>query len=78
MKLTFSAEDERFRDEVASWLNEALTGEFACLKFRGGPGDEHSFPKNASAGSASLLKVVGLASVGPRNMAAAAVPLNSR
>ena len=45
MKLTFSAEDERFRDEVASWLNEALTGEFACLKFRGGPGDEHSFPE---------------------------------
>jgi alkylation response protein AidB-like acyl-CoA dehydrogenase len=45
MKLTFSAEDERFRDEIASWLADALTGEFACLKFRGGPGDEHSFPE---------------------------------
>ncbi|MBV0934566.1 acyl-CoA dehydrogenase family protein [Marinobacterium weihaiense] len=44
MKLSFSAEDERFRTEVADWLAANLTGEFAQLKFRGGPGDEHSFP----------------------------------
>lgn len=44
MKLTFSAEDEAFRDEIASWLHENLSGEFAALKFRGGPGDEHMFP----------------------------------
>lgn len=43
MKLTFSAEDEAFRQEVAGWLQANLTGEFAQLKFRGGPGDEHMF-----------------------------------
>ncbi|GAA0680412.1 acyl-CoA dehydrogenase family protein [Marinobacterium maritimum] len=45
MKLSFSAEDERFRTEVADWLAANLTGEFAQLKLRGGPGDEHSFPE---------------------------------
>lgn len=44
MKLTFSAEDERFREEIAGWLKENLCGEFEQLKFRGGPGDEHMFP----------------------------------
>lgn len=44
MKLTFSADDEAFRDEIATWLHENLSGEFAALKFRGGPGDEHMFP----------------------------------
>jgi len=45
MKLSFSKEDEQFRAEVAAWLHKNLTGEFAKLKFRGGPGDEHSFPE---------------------------------
>ncbi len=45
MKLSFSAEDERFRQQVAQWLQDNLAGEFAKLKFRGGPGDEHSFPE---------------------------------
>jgi hypothetical protein len=38
MKLSFSAEDEQFRVEVATWLKENLVGEFAQLKYRGGPG----------------------------------------
>ena len=45
MKLSFSAEDEQFREEVADWLRENLTGEFEKLKYRGGPGDEHMFPQ---------------------------------
>lgn len=45
MKLSFSPEDEKFREEVATWLTENLTGEFEQLKFRGGPGDEHMFPE---------------------------------
>jgi len=40
--LRFSAEDEAFRREIAEWLADALTGEFADLRGRGGPGDEHS------------------------------------
>lgn len=45
MKLSFSAEDEKFREEVATWLKDNLVGEFEQLKFRGGPGDEHMFPE---------------------------------
>lgn len=43
MKLNFSAEDELFRTEIATWLKTNLTGEFEQLRFRGGPGDEHMF-----------------------------------
>jgi len=45
MKLTFSKEDEKFREEIAAWLKANLVGEFEQLKFRGGPGDEHMFPE---------------------------------
>lgn len=49
MKIGFSAEDEAFRAEVAAWLAEHLQGEFAALRFRGGPGDEHSYPEQRKA-----------------------------
>jgi alkylation response protein AidB-like acyl-CoA dehydrogenase len=39
----FSDEDERFRTEIATWLADNLSGEFAPVRGRGGPGDEHSF-----------------------------------
>ena len=37
MKLSFSAQDEQFRAEVASWLRENLCGEFEVIRGRGGP-----------------------------------------
>ncbi len=40
MDLRFSAEDEAFRREAASWLAANLKGEFAAVRGRGGPGDE--------------------------------------
>ena len=43
MKLTFTREDELFRDEVATWLDTHLRGDFAAIRYRGGPGDEHHF-----------------------------------
>ena len=43
MQLSFSPEDEKFRSDVAAWLKDNLVGEFAKLKFRGGPGDEHMY-----------------------------------
>ncbi|BAU72897.1 acyl-CoA dehydrogenase family protein [Metapseudomonas furukawaii] len=49
MKIRFSDADEAFRAEVAAWLAEHLRGEFAALRFRGGPGDEHSFPEARKA-----------------------------
>jgi alkylation response protein AidB-like acyl-CoA dehydrogenase len=49
VKLSFSQEDEQFRAEVADWLQANLTGEFSKLKFRGGPGDEHTYPEERKA-----------------------------
>lgn len=45
MRLTFSRDDELFRDEISQWLDKNLAGEFSKLKFRGGPGDEDAFPE---------------------------------
>lgn len=49
MKLSFSAEDEQFRNEVAEWMANNLCGEFEPIRFRGGPGDEHSFVEERKA-----------------------------
>ena len=49
MKISFSAADEAFRAEVAAWMADNLGGEFEPLRFRGGPGDEHSFPEERKA-----------------------------
>ena len=43
MQLDFNAADEKFRAEVADWLQANLRGEFAAIRGRGGPGDEHHF-----------------------------------
>ncbi|WP_334144635.1 acyl-CoA dehydrogenase family protein [Rhabdothermincola sp.] len=42
MDLSFTPEQERFRKEVRSYLDDLLHGEFAEIRGRGGPGDEHS------------------------------------
>lgn len=49
MKIGFSRADEAFRETVAQWMAEHLSGEFSALRFRGGPGDEHSFPEERKA-----------------------------
>lgn len=43
MDLGDSPEDRAFRAEIRDWMSANLTGEFAELRGRGGPGDEHSF-----------------------------------
>ena len=40
MDLRPSAEDEAFRDEVRTFLEESLAGDFAVVRGRGGPGDD--------------------------------------
>ncbi len=49
MKLSFSPEDEQFREEIAAWLRDNLCGEFEQIRFRGGPGDEHMYPDERKA-----------------------------
>ncbi len=33
------------RSDLKTWLEENLTGEFECLRWRGGPGDEDAYPE---------------------------------
>jgi acyl-CoA dehydrogenase len=42
MDLAFSPEEEAFRKEARAYLDDLLGGEFAEVRGRGGPGDEHS------------------------------------
>jgi alkylation response protein AidB-like acyl-CoA dehydrogenase len=42
VQLRWSAEDEAFRIEAREWLTDKLAGEFAVVRGRGGPGDEHA------------------------------------
>ena len=49
MQLRFSREDEDFRAEVADWLSANLSGDFACVRHRGGPGDEHMYAEERKA-----------------------------
>ena len=42
MDLRFSDEDEAFRADARAWLTEQLEGDFAKVRGRGGPGDEHA------------------------------------
>jgi acyl-CoA dehydrogenase len=43
VELGDTAEDRAFRAEIRDWMAANLTAEFARLRGRGGPGDEHSF-----------------------------------
>jgi alkylation response protein AidB-like acyl-CoA dehydrogenase len=54
MKLSFSESDEQFRAEVASWLVDNLCGEFEEIRYRGGPGDEHSYVEERKAWERAL------------------------
>ena len=56
MNLSFSAEDEAFRDEIRTWLEEHLVGEFALLRGRGGLGDMDAYPEERKAWEQELAK----------------------
>ncbi len=54
MDLRFSDVDEAFRAEARAWLTEQLTGEFAGVRGRGGPGDEHELVEERTAWEQAL------------------------
>jgi alkylation response protein AidB-like acyl-CoA dehydrogenase len=43
LDLHFTPAQERFRADARAWLADRLEGEFAVVRGRGGPGDEHEF-----------------------------------
>jgi alkylation response protein AidB-like acyl-CoA dehydrogenase len=54
VELGFSAEDDAFRREARDWLTDRLSGEFAVVRGRGGPGDEHELFDERSAWERAL------------------------
>ena len=56
MNIGFSPADEQFRQHVAQWMQRHLCGEFAALRFRGGPGDEDFSPALRKAWEQELAK----------------------
>jgi alkylation response protein AidB-like acyl-CoA dehydrogenase len=52
--LRFSSEDEAFRTEARDWLVTQLEGEFAVVRHRGGPGDEHALFEERRAWEVAL------------------------
>ncbi|HEY8215877.1 MAG TPA: acyl-CoA dehydrogenase family protein [Acidimicrobiia bacterium] len=54
MNLRFSDEDEAFRREARDWLVDRLQGEFAVVRGRGGPGDEHELFEERAAWERAL------------------------
>lgn len=49
MNLRFSDEDESFRQEIAAWLGRELSGDFAEVRGRGGPGDDSALIEERKA-----------------------------
>ena len=45
MTMETTDSDEHLRAEVREWMRRKLGGRFACLKHRGGPGDEEAYPE---------------------------------
>jgi len=54
VELRFSSEDEAFRHEARGWLTDQLAGEFAVVRGRGGPGDEHELFEERAAWERAL------------------------
>ncbi|MDX1649650.1 MAG: acyl-CoA dehydrogenase family protein [Myxococcota bacterium] len=78
MDLRFSDEDEAFRREVAAWLDDALTGEFAVLRGRGGAGDEGALVEERRAWERKLASG-GWTCVGwPREHGGRGLPLSQQ
>jgi alkylation response protein AidB-like acyl-CoA dehydrogenase len=54
MDLRFSDADEAFRRDARDWLNDRLSGDFAVVRGRGGPGDEHELFEERAAWERAL------------------------
>ncbi|MCG8589769.1 MAG: acyl-CoA dehydrogenase family protein, partial [Proteobacteria bacterium] len=78
MNTRFSDEDERFRREIAGWLAEHLAGEFAVVKGRGGPGDEHALFDERYAWEQKLGEAGWIGIGWPRSAGGRGLPLSQQ
>jgi alkylation response protein AidB-like acyl-CoA dehydrogenase len=78
MHTRFSDEDEAFRREVAGWLAANLAGEFAPLRGRGGPGDEHAFVEERRAWERRLGEAGWIGIGWPREAGGRGLPLSQQ
>jgi alkylation response protein AidB-like acyl-CoA dehydrogenase len=78
MHTRFSDEDEAFRREVAGWLASNLAGEFAPLRGRGGPGDEHAFVDERRAWERRLGEAGWIGVGWPREAGGRGLPLSQQ
>ncbi|WDD92164.1 acyl-CoA dehydrogenase family protein [Burkholderia sp. FERM BP-3421] len=51
-----ASRERQLSHEVADWVASHLTGEFACLRHRGGPGDEEAWPELRKAWERELAR----------------------
>jgi alkylation response protein AidB-like acyl-CoA dehydrogenase len=78
MHTRFSDADEAFRREVAGWLAANLAGEFAPLRGRGGPGDEHAFVDERRAWERRLGEAGWIGVGWPREAGGRGLPLSQQ
>ncbi len=78
MNTRFSAEDEAFRKEIAGWLDANLSGEFAELRGRGGPGDEHALVEERKAWERKLGQDGWIGIALPERVGGRDLPLNQQ
>lgn len=70
-----SMNETAFRAEVAGWLARELTGEFAELRHRGGPGDEEAFPALRKAWERKLAEGGWVGAAWPQDHGGRGLPL---
>ncbi|MDG1479438.1 MAG: acyl-CoA dehydrogenase family protein [Myxococcota bacterium] len=75
MDLNFSPEDEQFREAVRGWLEDALSGEFAALRGRGGAGDQGELIEERKAWEKALGAAGWLGLSWPKQYGGRALPL---
>lgn len=71
-----SMNETAFRAEVAGWLARELTGEFAELRHRGGPGDEEAFPALRKAWERKLAEGGWVGAAWPQDHGGRGLPLD--
>jgi alkylation response protein AidB-like acyl-CoA dehydrogenase len=75
MDVRFSEEDEAFRAEVSEWLETQLSGEFAGVRGRGGPGDEGSLVAERKAWERRMGEAGWIGLGWPRELGGRGLPL---